>query len=194
MLRILGEIVENSLAKAKKLHVANIDPEAFTSKAAIRLPIPSATRQVPGSYDYMGYEPLEAVGCAGFIDDRGNVIIASTWDYAQPFQEGVAAVCRNKKWGFIDKTGNVAIPLKWESTGRFSDGLAAVSQSDERAYIDQEGSIIFEMSYSALGSFSEGRVPVMKFIKPDWKYGFIGRDGSLIGELHCGIMSRPFRG
>ncbi len=40
------------------------------------------------------------------------------------FQEGLALIELNDKYGFIDKTGNVVIPLQFDYAHDFSEGLA----------------------------------------------------------------------
>jgi hypothetical protein len=183
--RILGQIVGSSLFQAR--NYINVGSEAFgrdkTSTACVRLPIPNAVRRVDGSYETLGYEPLEAVGCTGFIDENGKVAIQPAWDFAEPFQAGLAAICQGKKWGFIDKDGTIVVPTRWDAVGRFSEGLASVREGATVVYIDQEGNRVFESKYPCMSLFSEGRALVMKFMKPEWKYGFIDRNGSLIGEL-----------
>jgi hypothetical protein len=65
-------------------------------------------------------------GKVGFVDADLNVVIAPVWDFASPFEHGVAAVCtgcvqvaegehhryRGGKWGSIDRRGKIVSPPK----------------------------------------------------------------------------------
>ena len=68
-------------------------------------------------------------GKIGFFNSELDVIIAPTWDFAFPFESGVAVVCEGcvprrlfdehvalegGKWGYIDKRGKVVVPLIYD--------------------------------------------------------------------------------
>lgn len=174
--RILDEIVETSLAHAKYLFNEK-------STSAVRLPIPNAVRRVSGSYDYTGYEPLESVGCDGFINEKGEVAIHPEWDFAHPFRQNFSLVCRDGKYGFIDRNGYLAIPLKWDFAYDFYDGLASIWEGSERGFIDQDGDIAFRSKgHPTYHRFSEGRLQVVKMGKR-LLHGFVGRKGEVISEI-----------
>lgn len=75
-------------------------------------------------------EPLFLIwdgrGKEGFMDARGNVVIAPRFDDVTHFREGMAAVAVGDKWGYIDRTGKLVIPPRWKEVASFSDGVAAV--------------------------------------------------------------------
>jgi hypothetical protein len=68
-------------------------------------------------------------GKVGFVDTELNVVVAPVWDFASPFDDGVAAVCTGcvpvavgehhgytgGKWGFIDRSGKVIVPVEHAS-------------------------------------------------------------------------------
>lgn len=48
------------------------------------------------------------------------------YDFIGDFQEGLAPVRLNDKWGFIDKDGNEIVKLKYYSVGEFQNGICEV--------------------------------------------------------------------
>ena len=56
----------------------------------------------------------------------GLNVCLDKYDCVCDFEEGLAAVCLNGKWGFIDKTGKEVIPLKYDFAYGFFGGLAQV--------------------------------------------------------------------
>ncbi|MEJ2543276.1 MAG: WG repeat-containing protein [Calditrichaceae bacterium] len=64
-------------------------------------------------------------GKFGFFNEFGRIVIEAQWDFAYPFQDGKAAVCKGCKittdnehssvtggeWGYIDKKGNIVVPI-----------------------------------------------------------------------------------
>ncbi len=89
----------------------------------------------------------------GFFDKRGKIIIRAQFDFAAPFHEGLAAICRGCRrksegehetfaggnWGYINKKGTVAIPLGFDSAESFESGRAKVSVKGVAQTIDKKG-------------------------------------------------------
>ncbi len=67
----------------------------------------------------------------GFVNKRLEEIVTPVWDFAFPFQDGVAVVCTGcapapvsagsehtrmigGKWGYIDKRGTVVVPVQYD--------------------------------------------------------------------------------
>lgn len=92
-------------------------------------------------------------GKFGFIDKRGQIVIAPQFDFASPFCRGRAAVCSGCKavahgehtayeggrWGFIDEAGKLVIPLDYDEVTNFASGTAEVSKAGQRSQIDAQG-------------------------------------------------------
>lgn len=69
-------------------------------------------------------------GKIGFIDRQLSEVIAPSWDFAFPFEDGVAVVCqgcrphpvgdgehsevRGGSWGTIDRSGAIVVPVELE--------------------------------------------------------------------------------
>lgn len=84
-------------------------------------------------------------GSWGFIDSKGKVVIEPSYEMAQEFSCGLAAVCVGSKWGFVDRTGKVIIPIKYHEVGIYSSDVVSVETNDhEYAYLDLNGKPIWE--------------------------------------------------
>ena len=77
-----------------------------------------------------GKRDFEFTGKYGFIDRRGNEVIAPIYDGAADFSEVLAAVGQMGKyyvrWGFVDAAGTLVIPCKYS---RFLRSEMAVRSS-----------------------------------------------------------------
>jgi len=74
-----------------------------------------------------------------YIDKRFDIRLAPQYDYAWPFEDGVALVCMGCRaeqtadgehtarvggvWGFIDKTGNEVVPVRYPGHREAYDAL-----------------------------------------------------------------------
>ena len=124
-----------------------------------------------------------------FIDTTGKQLMAWTSDWPGPnFQDGLAAIEKNGKWGFIDKSGKMAISCIYEdvvryyeqqSVGGFSEGLVAVKKNGNWGFINTNGDNVIPFIYDKAFSFSEGLALVYK----DKNYYFINKHGGC--ELLC---------
>lgn len=56
-----------------------------------------------------------------------------------PYNEGVAAVSRDGKWGYIDAKGNCVIACVYDHAAPFNGGVAQVKVGRRIAYINKEG-------------------------------------------------------
>lgn len=67
-------------------------------------------------------------GKYGAIDmTTGKETVPTQCDWIYPFQEGVAAVRIDEKYGYIDKTGREIVPCKYDWVSDFGSGLALVA-------------------------------------------------------------------
>lgn len=54
------------------------------------------------------------------------------------FSEGLAAFCKDGKWGFLDTKGEEVIPAKYDQATPFSDGRAFVLKNEKILIIDKK--------------------------------------------------------
>lgn len=151
-------------------------------------------------------EPLFVVwdgrGKEGFIDARGQTVIAPQFDDVTGFREGMAAVQVGKKWGFIDRTGKLVVAPRWKEVSAFSDGVAAVVDGRHGyaytplpeegdgfeivvkacGYIDQTGRYLIEPSIERkltyCPDFTDGLAPV----NFETELGIFFKDFPLVGR------------
>ncbi len=69
------------------------------------------------------------------------------YDTVYPFCEGLAAVCKNDKWGYINKFGEVIIPIKYDETyyEGFKFGLVWLQENDDFCFFDILGNFQFKL-------------------------------------------------
>lgn len=103
----------------------------------------------------------EALKRYGYMDKKGNVVIAPQFECAEDFSEGLAAVHRPEidYVGYIDTNGKYVIPddtfrygYKFDGGTALVDSMNAASSYD-LARIDRKGKIIFDRY---MGSFNDG--------------------------------------
>ena len=82
---------------------------------------------------------LHADGRFGFVDARGQTPFPKTFEDAQPFTEGRAAVKSDGKWGYIDLRGRWIVRPRFTEARPFRDGeawAAIVKPSTRRGFVD----------------------------------------------------------
>ena len=93
----------------------------------------------------------------GFIDERGRIVIAASFQYVTPFSDSLAAFCTGcysvesgehsfpagGKWGFTNRQGDVVIEPQFDAIKKlFKDGKAEVKLNDEWLMIDRTGRVL----------------------------------------------------
>ena len=91
---------------------------------------------------------------------NGRVVIPARYDIASPFNNGLAYVSINGKWGFIDKKGTLVIPAIYDSVWYFSEGLASVEINGKWGFIDKTGDLVIPAIYDNAYSFKNGKAKV----------------------------------
>ena len=91
------------------------------------------------------------------LHKKHNTLLYRRWyDWITDFEEGLARVKINDKWGCIDETGRVVIPCKYDYVYDFSEGLAAVKLNEKYGYIDTTGRVVIPFKYDLANDFSDG--------------------------------------
>lgn len=81
-------------------------------------------------------------GKSGFLDKQGKVIIDQTWDWAYSFEDGIAFVKKNGKWGAINNKGILKLPLEWDDVKwSFFINKYIIKKDDIWYQIDNYGNI-----------------------------------------------------
>lgn len=105
------------------------------------------------------------------------------YDRLGVFNEGLAAVCKDGKWGYINTKGEEVIPLSIDAdcVGRFSEGYAFVLQSPEMfSVIDIKGKTVFTSKFKiGLDAISHESVDMPYFIEEKLYVPFFDETGEV---------------
>lgn len=166
--------------------ISYIDKDGNTAIAARHLglvPLPNL-----GSSFSEGLAVVPEGRKLGYIDKNGKLAIPPSFDFANPFSEGLAVVgvFNPDRWpmfGYIDKTGKLTIALKFRAAHGFHDGLARVcvrtrGDTCREVFIDHAGNVRIQSKAESAGDFSEGLAPVLIH----GKVGFIDMAGKIVIE------------
>jgi WG containing repeat len=85
-------------------------------------------------------------------------------DRVETYSSGLAAVCKNGKYGFMDKNGKVVIDFIFDAVSSFSEDVAAVAITIDSVlswkYIDKSGNPVSAKTYADALPFHQGRAAV----------------------------------
>lgn len=100
-------------------------------------------------------------GHMAYMDIQGNEKFVLKGDWGLDFQDGLAAVFKNKKWGYIDTTGKLVIDYQFEQALGFYKGIAPVKVFGENhnvawRLIDKTGKFINNKAYYEIMAFKAG--------------------------------------
>ena len=141
---------------------------------------PKETEEVDYTPSFTRYKSTEGkygyIGITSEDDSLRPVVIPAKYDEGWPFNEEMAVVQSNGKWGYINKQGQEVIPLKYDDVGGFSEGMAAVTSNGKCGYINKQGQEIIPLIYDEAWPFSEG----MAVVASNGKYGYINKQGQEI--------------
>ncbi len=165
----------------------------------------SGVTQFDDDFDYLyfdfetGYLWYVKDELLGLMKTNGDIIVEAKYelsvedDYSSSlesfsfFQEGLARVVKNGKFGYIDKTGEVIIDFDYEDAGHFSQGLAYYANSEGKyGYINKKGDIIISPKYDYAEEFNLNKQAIVADITSeyDYIYALINKDGEeIIGSL-----------
>lgn len=113
-----------------------------------------------------------------YVTQEGEKLTNDEYEKAYPFNEGLACVCKNGKYGFLDKEGRYGIPFQYDDAGPFVEGLAYFSIGEEYGFMDQTGTPAFYLDCDSVSNFQEG----LAYICTDGRYGYIDQNGGIVIE------------
>lgn len=89
-----------------------------------------------------------------------NVFPETEFEAATYFNEGLAAVQIDGKWGYIDHQGGVVIEPRYDAPGPFLGGLAEIVVAGRVGLIDRNGNTIIEPKYEAATNLANGMIVI----------------------------------
>jgi|GEM_PF-5570513 len=81
---------------------------------------------------------------------NGRTVIHPQFDYAVDFNEGIALVKKDNRWGFIDESGNYLTKNEFTSAEPLRNGKAMVFQGTKCGLIDSTGSFLLLPVYDSI--------------------------------------------
>lgn len=110
---------------------------------------------------------------------RTDFVIAPKFNKPGTFQDGLAPVKKNDRWGYINTEGEWQLNPQFSGARSFNNGLAAVRTPDGWGYITSEGNWHISPQFEKAESFREGLAGVRK----NSKWSFINTRGETITSL-----------
>lgn len=133
-------------------------------------------------------EPQGSSSLYGFMNEEYDLIIEPIYEEAKfymsmsdasnGFEEGLAPVKKDGKWGYINVKGETVIDFIYEDAEVFSQGLAAVKLDSKWGYIDQNANRVLKPRYKQGSPFYHGYASVQ--LEND-QWTFINRAGEKFG-------------
>ncbi len=90
-----------------------------------------------------------------FYDVKGNKLMnGEKYEKTNGFSNGLAAVCKNGKWGYVDKKGKFIIEPAYEYALSYADNGMAVVQKDKKfGYVNENGENVIGFKYTQADSY-----------------------------------------
>jgi len=142
-------------------------------------------------YSFDGYVRCIRDGRTGFLAlgqlDKHPLAsgIRRTFEYADRFNDSVAVVADEGKWGLIDVAGNFVLPLEYDGALRFQDGFAAVQRGERCGFVNRAGDLAIPLQFKAVRSFHNGFAAV-QFENGIW--GYIDKRGQTVWQDKAGVV------
>jgi len=103
-------------------------------------------------------------------------------DCIDEFENGIARIITNEKWGFINVEGDVVINPDYEYCTSFEDNIARIEKNDLVGYIDSKGKILITPQYIKGSNFFENYAIVQ--LENSDRITFIDKTGKPMTDLN----------
>ncbi len=127
-------------------------------------------------------------------DENGKFLIKPRTGRIDIFNEGLAPICINNKYGYINMAGKIVISPKWDYVDSFYEGRAWVYNNYKFGFIDTKGSYVVPLKYGYVGYFSDGAAPVLEWPSPGftkgWKLFDVFSYGRIAGMGKWGLIDK----
>ena len=125
------------------------------------------------------------------INQVSQELTAATkkYDELYGFHEGLARVCKDKKYGFIDKLGNEIIPCKYDDAKDYDKGISVVTLGDKQGAINRQGDMVIPCKYDNINLCADDSLAAASINETS---GFIDLEGNIVVPFdyeYCGTFS-----
>lgn len=104
----------------------------------------------------------DTLGKKGCVNNNGQFIIPCKYDKIYGFDEGLAVVAINNKYGYMDSIGHWVIDTIFDDARIFGNGLARVKKDGKWMFINHDGNTVESLCYDEIiTGFSNKRAFVM---------------------------------
>lgn len=136
-----------------------------------------------------GLARITQSGMSGYVDRRGEIVIAPAYDYAADFSDGLAVVGLDGKFGVVDKRGDEIATLQYDSVESYSEGYALTGLDGKYGFLNKRGEVVIAFQYDYASSFTNGLAVICR----EGLFGAINREGEEVipAELVYDTV-RPF--
>lgn len=93
----------------------------------------------------------------GYMNNKGDVVIAPKYDSCDVFKYGFARVRIGTKWGIIDRTGTQILESKYEGIFPGENGIFIFYENGAWGVIDKTGKILAPPTFSTMTIFENER-------------------------------------
>lgn len=128
----------------------------------------------------------------GFFDIKaGKIAIKPQFDEAWNFQESLALIKKDDKWGYLKSDGSYAIKPTYDDAWGFSEGLGKVKQGDKVGFINPQNQVVIPIVYDDSAHwFNEGRGVVSQ----NNKWAVIDNKGKRLTKFDYDFAAIPSEG
>ncbi len=161
-----------------------------------------ATYSKVGEFTADGLAPVFEVEYY-FINSKGEKLESEVKDFRlknfmgfgiRGFNEGLAPIEVNKKWGYLNTSGKLVIPAKYDYVTAFKEGVATAKVGSQWYILDKQGKEI-EVNIPKLKNLRDFVNGYAIFDNLDKKFGFINTKGEVViepkftsvGDFHAGL-------
>lgn len=131
-------------------------------------------------WKYIGSEvvPAGGQGVGYAYLNRSGQIVSSGFAEVSKFQNGMACVKKDYKYGYVNEAGVLVIPCQYDSYGTFRDGYAVMSTREGNSIIiDKTGKVTATVSTKYLDELGNGCFKISSSESGRTRYGVIDYTG-----------------